>query len=81
MSYVKSASDTKYSKSLNAHFICYHRLPDPCKDHALVMARFARDIIEKLNQLTHRLESSLGPDTGDLDMVSSILLDCFAERR
>jgi hypothetical protein len=44
------------------------RLPDPCKDHAIVMARFARDILEKLNQLTHRLESTLGPDTGDLNM-------------
>lgn len=50
------------------------RLPDPCKDHAVVMARFARDILEKLNQLTHKLESSLGPDTGDLNMVSTILV-------
>ena len=46
-----------------------NRLPDPCKEHALVMARFARDILEKLNNLTHKLEVSLGPDTGDLMMV------------
>lgn len=43
-------------------------LPEPRKDHATVMARFARDCMSKMNDLTKVLEVSLGPDTGDLGM-------------
>jgi class 3 adenylate cyclase len=43
-------------------------LPDPRKDHAVVMARFARDVLYKMNDLTKRLEVELGPDTGDLSL-------------
>lgn len=43
-------------------------LPDPRKDHAIVMARFARDVLYKMNDLTKRLEVELGPDTGDLSL-------------
>lgn len=32
------------------------------------MARFARDCRESMNELTRRLEQSLGPDTSDLCM-------------
>jgi class 3 adenylate cyclase len=41
---------------------------EPRKDHATVMARFARDCLNSINDLTKRLEISLGPDTGDLSM-------------
>lgn len=41
-------------------------LPDPRKDHALAMARFAHDCISKMRSLTKKLEVSLGPDTADL---------------
>jgi class 3 adenylate cyclase len=41
-------------------------LPDPRKDHAIVMARFARDCMTKMNDLTKKLEFTLGPDTADL---------------
>lgn len=41
-------------------------LPDPRKDHAIIMARFARDCLFKMNEMTKKLESMLGPDTGDL---------------
>lgn len=41
-------------------------LPEPRKDHAVVMARFARDCIQRMNDLSKLLEVSLGPDTGDL---------------
>ena len=30
------------------------------------MATFARDCLRKMNQLVHKLEPRLGPDTGDL---------------
>jgi len=32
------------------------------------MARFARDCLNKTNELTRMLERTLGPDTGDLAM-------------
>ena len=43
-------------------------LPNPQKDHAVIMARFARDCRDQLNILTKSLEVSLGPETSDLTM-------------
>ena len=43
-------------------------LPDPRKDHAVVMARFARECMNRMKELTRKLEVYLGPDTGDLGM-------------
>lgn len=41
-------------------------VPEPREDHAVAMARFAKDIVRKMNDLTKRLEVHLGPDTGEL---------------
>ncbi|CAB9501709.1 Receptor-type guanylate cyclase gcy [Seminavis robusta] len=43
-------------------------LPDPRKDHALAMAKFGQDILQRMNVLTKELEVLLGPDTGDLKL-------------
>jgi len=43
-------------------------LPVPRPDHAVAMAYFANDCLRKMNNLTGKLEVSLGPDTGDLTM-------------
>ena len=43
-------------------------LPEPRKDHAVVMVKFARDCREKFNEVSRNLEVTLGPDTGDLGM-------------
>ena len=43
-------------------------IPDPRKDHAVVMARFARDIMRKMDTVTKVLELALGPGTGDLKL-------------
>jgi class 3 adenylate cyclase len=43
-------------------------LPDPRKDHAVNICRFAKACMEKTWDLTKRLEKMLGPDTGDLTM-------------
>jgi hypothetical protein len=43
-------------------------LPDPCEDHALVMAKFARQCLVSMSFLTKKLEVELGPDTSDLGM-------------
>lgn len=41
-------------------------LPDPRPDHAVVMARFSRDILGRFHTLSKELELTLGPDTGNL---------------
>lgn len=43
-------------------------LPTPQKDHAVIMARFARDCRDQLTTLTRSLEVSLGPETSELTM-------------
>lgn len=47
-------------------YVAVAGMPDPRKDHAVVMARFARDCIFKMNEYSHKLETTLGPDTADL---------------
>jgi class 3 adenylate cyclase len=47
-------------------YVAVSGLPDPRKDHAVVMARFARDCISEHVALTKELALSLGPDTADL---------------
>eukprot|EP00934_Nitzschia_sp_Nitz4_P002003 Nitzschia sp. Nitz4//scaffold23_size168460//26387//30285//NITZ4_002207-RA/size168460-snap-gene-0.151-mRNA-1//-1//CDS//3329543599//2003//frame0 len=49
-------------------YVAVAGLPDPMKDHAIVMARFARECLYQLNRLLEKLEVSLGPDTADLGM-------------
>jgi class 3 adenylate cyclase len=47
-------------------------LPEPRPDHAMVMARFARDCMVKMQSLAKKLELTLGPDTGELSMRMGI---------
>lgn len=49
-------------------YVAVTGLPEPREDHAVAMARFARDCMTKMNDLSKKLETSLGPDTGDLCM-------------
>ena len=41
-------------------------LPEPRKDHAVVMARFACQCVTKHVETVQKLELELGPETGDL---------------
>lgn len=43
--------------------------PDPSTDHAVVLARFAKDILRELAVVTHELETQLGPGTGSRTML------------
>jgi class 3 adenylate cyclase len=43
-------------------------LPEKRRDHAIVMARFARDCLRKTHHVLRRLEVRLGPDTSALGM-------------
>ena len=42
------------------------------QDHAVVMARFASDCLERAHVLTRELEVDLGPGTGDLTIRVSM---------
>ena len=41
-------------------------LPEPRRDHAVAMAKFAFDCLKKVGDVTKKLEVALGPDTADL---------------
>ena len=43
-------------------------LPNPIADHAVVMARFANDCLNKMHTVTKKLELSLGVGTADLGL-------------
>jgi class 3 adenylate cyclase len=47
-------------------YVAVTGLPEPNKDHAVVMCRFARECLTQFNDLASKLEVVLGPDTGDL---------------
>jgi class 3 adenylate cyclase len=49
-------------------YVAVAGLPEPRKDHAVVMARFSRDCLYKMNGLTKSLEITLGPDTAELGL-------------
>jgi len=49
-------------------YVAVTGLPEPRDDHAVAMAKFSRDCMVKMNDLTKKLELTLGPDTGDLAM-------------
>jgi class 3 adenylate cyclase len=49
-------------------YVAVTGVPEPQKEHAVIMCRFARDILSRSRYLLKRLETTLGPDTGDLDL-------------
>lgn len=53
-------------ETIGDSYVAVCGLPEPRRDHALVMAHFATDCIEKMKLTTKELELSLGPGTGDL---------------
>jgi class 3 adenylate cyclase len=53
-------------------YVAVTGLPEPRKDHAVVMARFAHDCMIKMHSLVKKLELTLGPETGELSMRMGI---------
>ena len=47
-------------------YVAASGLPEADPNHAVQLARFARDIMLIFGRLTRELEVTLGPDTGDL---------------
>ena len=67
-------------ETIGDSYVAVAGLPEPRKDHAVVMAKFARDCQNRMGRVVRDLEVTLGPDTSDLKMrfglhVSQIL--CF----
>ena len=56
------------SKLLGDCYVAVTGLPKPQEDHAVIMAKFARDCMAKMAQLTSELVHSLGEDTATLEM-------------
>jgi hypothetical protein len=82
---VMQQSDTIYCSPLQVETVgdCYvavSGLPEPRKDHALVMARFARDCLYCFNTVVKQLETTLGPDTGELGYVTLSFGSCWKMR-
>lgn len=42
-------------------YVAVAGLPEPRKDHAVVMIRFARDCMQKMHHIVRELEVTLGP--------------------
>mmetsp|Transcript_22665 Transcript_22665/g.50613 ORF Transcript_22665/g.50613 Transcript_22665/m.50613 type:complete len:1177 (+) Transcript_22665:27-3557(+) len=55
-------------ETIGDSYVAVTGLPDPRTDHAVVMAKFARDCRQQFNDLCSALESTLGPETGDLHL-------------
>jgi class 3 adenylate cyclase len=49
-------------------YVAVTGLPEPQPDHAVIMARFAKDVLARMHGLTKQLELTLGPDTGELTL-------------
>jgi hypothetical protein len=49
-------------------YVAVAGLPYPRDDHAIVMCRFARECMERMKEVMHRLEPTLGPETLNLFM-------------
>ena len=49
-------------------YVAVTGLPTPNKDHAVIMARFAYEILQQMSEITKKIEISLGPGTSDLGL-------------
>ncbi|KAL3910521.1 MAG: hypothetical protein SGILL_007661, partial [Bacillariaceae sp.] len=55
-------------ETIGDSYVAVTGLPEPQEDHALIMAKFAKDCLQTMNDVTHALEVQLGPDTTELSM-------------
>lgn len=61
-----------YTFILCSPLVAVTGLPTPCEEHAVVMARFARECRDNMTKVTRKLEVTLGPDTADLQLRTGL---------
>ncbi|CAB9511296.1 Receptor-type guanylate cyclase gcy [Seminavis robusta] len=49
-------------------YVAVTGIPEPQQNHAVIMARFARDCLTETNQIARELADTMGEDTRDLEM-------------
>jgi class 3 adenylate cyclase len=49
-------------------YVAVAGVSEPMINHAVAMCQFAHDILTVMRKLTREMETSLGPDTGDLSL-------------
>lgn len=55
-------------ETIGDSYVAVTGLPNPQDNHAVIMARFAVDILGKMKDVTRQLELILGPGTADLSL-------------
>jgi class 3 adenylate cyclase len=55
-------------ETIGDSYVAVVGLPEPREDHAVVMAKFARDCRLKMMEIVQNLEKTLGPGTADLKL-------------
>ena len=55
-------------ETIGDSYVAVTGLPDPQKNHAIIMARFTMECKSKMRDVTKRLVKALGPETEDLRM-------------
>lgn len=55
-------------ETIGDSYVAVTGLPEPQPEHAVIMTRFARDCKVKMNEVTRKLEMTLGPGTQELQM-------------
>jgi class 3 adenylate cyclase len=55
-------------ETIGDSYLAVTGLPEPQANHAMIMAKFTFDCMEKLKVVIRELEVTLGPDTADLSM-------------
>ena len=55
-------------ETIGDSYVAVTGLPEPQPNHAVIMARFAWECLVKMGEVVSGLETTLGPDTGELSM-------------
>jgi class 3 adenylate cyclase len=53
-------------------YVAVTGIPEPQDDHAVIMVKFARDCMLKMNQIVNEMVDSLGADTAELEMRTGL---------